>query len=194
MAKSKEVILGITASIAIYKSCDILRRLKGLGFCVRVVMTQEAEELIRPVVFQSLSGDKVYRGSLFTEPDACKLENNGLPSNRQSQEIEHVSLADQADLVLVAPATANIIAKIASGICDDLLSCVICATDAPVLIAPAMNEGMYRNKITQGNIKKLKSLGYRFVGPKRGKLACGNKGIGCLAEVETIIKEVKKIL
>ena len=117
-----------------------------------------------------------------------------MPSDRQSQEIEHVSLADQADLVLVAPATANIIAKIASGICDDLLSCIICATDAPVLIAPAMNERMYRNKITQGNIKKLKSLGYRFVGPKRGELACGKKGIGCLAEIEDIVGAARRLL
>jgi phosphopantothenoylcysteine decarboxylase / phosphopantothenate---cysteine ligase len=180
VAKSREIILGITAGIAIYKSCDILRRLKELGFCVRVVMTQEAEEMIRPVVFQGLCGGRVYRGSLFAEPDAW--------------EIEHVSLAERCDLVLVAPATANIIAKIACGICDDLLSCVICATDAPVLIAPAMNEGMYRNRITQGNIKKLQSLGYRFVGPKKGGLACGKTGIGCLADVEEIVKEVKQIL
>jgi phosphopantothenoylcysteine decarboxylase/phosphopantothenate--cysteine ligase len=142
-------------------------------------MTAEAEELIRPVVFQSLSGNRVYRG-LFSEPDAW--------------EIEHVSLAEKAGLVLVAPATANIIGKIASGICDDLLTCVVCATKVPVLIAPAMNENMYKNKIVQGNIKTLKSLGYRFIEPRIGKLACGKIGIGCLAEVETIIKEVKKNL
>ncbi|MFH0763370.1 MAG: flavoprotein [Candidatus Omnitrophota bacterium] len=180
MAKSKEVILGVTASIAIYKACDILRRLKELGFCVRVVMTQEAEELISPVVFQSLSGNKAYRGSLFAEADTWG--------------IEHVALADKADLVLVAPATANIIAKIASGICDDLLSCVICATDAPVLIAPAMNDRMYKNRITQGNIRKLESLGYSFIGPKSGELACGKRGIGCLAEVEDVVRAAKRLL
>lgn len=177
--KSKQIILGVTASIAIYKACEIIRRLKKEAFLVRVVMTAEAEELIRPIVFQSLTGNKVYQG-LFAEPDAW--------------EIEHVSLAGKADLVLIAPATANIIGKIASGICDDLLTCVVCATKAPVLICPAMNENMYQNKIVQGNIKKLKSLGYRFVGPIRGRLACGEIGVGCLAEVETIIKEVKKIL
>jgi len=95
-------------------------------------------------------------------------------------------------LILIAPATANIIAKIAAGTCDDLLTCIILATKAPVLIAPAMNENMYKNKITQENIAKLKRLGYRFIGPKEGRLACGDMGIGCLAEVEEIIKEVKK--
>lgn len=179
MGKTKNIILAVTAGIAIYKACDIVRRLKEQGFSVTVVMTPEAEELIKPIVFQSLSGSKVYRG-LFEETD--------------NWEIEHVSLADKADLILIAPATANIIGKIASGISDDLLTCVVCATKAPVLIAPAMNENMYRNKITQGNIKKLKSLGYKFVEPRRGRLACAKIGLGCLAEVETIIKEVKKNL
>lgn len=179
MGKTKNIILGVTAGIAIYKACDIVSRLKEQGFSVTVVMTPEAEELIKPIVFQSLSGSKVYCG-LFEETD--------------NWEIEHISLADKADLILIAPATANIIGKIASGISDDLLTCVVCATKAPVLIAPAMNEDMYRNKITQGNIKKLKSLGYKFVEPRRGRLACGKIGLGCLAEVEAIIKEVKKII
>lgn len=179
MAKQRNLILGVTASIAIYKACDIVRRLKGESLSVNVVMTAEAEGLIKPIVFASLSGNRVY-GGLFDTPEAW--------------EIEHVSLAERCDLVLVAPATANIIGKIASGICDDLLTCVICATKAPVLIAPAMNENMFKNKIVQGNIEKLKVLGYRFVEPRRGELACGKTGIGCLAEVETIIKEVKKYL
>ncbi|MDD5166837.1 MAG: flavoprotein [Candidatus Omnitrophica bacterium] len=175
--KEKNIILGVTASIAIYKSCELVRRLKEGGFSVSVVMTSEAEELIKPIVFQSLSGNKVYRG-LFDTPEAW--------------EIEHISLAEKAGLVLIAPATANIIGKIASGICDDLLTCVVSATKAPVLIAPAMNENMYKNKITQGNIKKLESLGYKFIAPREGRLACGKMGVGCLAEVETIIKEIKK--
>ncbi len=179
MVKGKNIILGVTASIAIYKACDIIRRLKSEGFSVTVILTREAEEFIKPVLFQTLSGNKVYRG-LFDEPVAW--------------EIEHISLAQKADLLLIAPATANIIAKIASGICDDLLTCVCCATRAPVLICPAMNENMYKNRITQDNIKKLKSLGYRFVGPIKGRLACGVVGMGCLAEVESIIKAVKKIL
>jgi phosphopantothenoylcysteine decarboxylase/phosphopantothenate--cysteine ligase len=179
VARKKNIILGVTASIAIYKACDIVRRLRDEGFSVTVAMTREAEELIKPIVFQSLSGNKVYRG-LFDEP--------------QAWEIEHISLAKQADLVLIAPATANIIAKISSGICDDLLTCVVCATKAPVLIAPAMNAQMYENKITQGNIQKLKSLGYRFIEPRRGRLACGETGIGCLAEVEDIVREAKRAL
>lgn len=179
MKNSKEIILGVTASIAIYKACELVRGLRKAGFSVTVAMTQEAEELIRPIVFQGLSGNKVYRG-LFDSPE--------------SWEIEHVALADKADLVLVAPATANIIAKVSAGICDDLLSCVICAAKAPVLFAPAMNEGMYLNKITQGNILRLKGLGYKFVEPRKGTLACGKEGMGCLAAVEEIVAAVKKIL
>jgi phosphopantothenoylcysteine decarboxylase/phosphopantothenate--cysteine ligase len=179
MPKKKNIILGVTASIAIYKACEIIRQLKGQGFLVTVVMTKEAEELIKPIVFASLSGNKVH-SELFRGP--------------QGWEIEHVSLAKSADLVLIAPATANIIGKIAAGICDDLLTCVVCAAKAPVLVCPAMNAQMYENKIVQGNIKKLKSSGYKFVGPREGRLACADVGIGCLAEVSEIIKEAKKIL
>lgn len=179
MAKNKNIILGVAASIAIYKACDIVRRLRGHNISVSVVMTKEAEELIKPIVFQSLSGNKVYRG-MFQEPEEW--------------EIEHIYLAEKADLILIAPATANIIGKIACGICDDLLTCVVCAAKAPVLIAPAMNENMFKNKITQENIQKLKRLGYRFIEPKIGRLACGKRGIGCLAEVDDIIKEVKQFL
>ncbi|MFA5156483.1 MAG: flavoprotein [Candidatus Omnitrophota bacterium] len=179
MPKTKNIILGVTASIAIYKACEILRRLKEAGFDVTVVMTKEAQELIKPVVFQALSGNKVYR-ELFGEPETW--------------EIEHISLADKAGLVLIAPATANIIAKISGGICDDLLTCVVAATKAKILICPAMNENMYLNKITQDNIKKLKGLGYKFVEPRQGNLACGKAGVGCLAEVDRVIKEAREIL
>ncbi len=176
----KNIILGVTASIAIYKACDLIRKLKASGFNVQVVMTKEAEELIKPIVFQSLSANRVYRGDIFEEQD--------------DWEIGHISLADKADLILIAPATANIIAKLASGICDDLLTCTVCASKAQVLIAPAMNENMYKNKITQSNIAKLKSCGYKFIAPVSGLLACGAKGIGCLADTESIVKQVKNIL
>ena len=176
--KEKNIILGVTASIAIYKACEIVRRLKAENFSVTVVMTEEAEEFIKPALFAHLSGNKVFRG-LFVEPG--------------NWEVEHVSLAQKAGLVLIAPATANIIGKIAAGICDDLLTCVVCASQAPVLICPAMNENMYKNRIVQDNIKKLKSLGFGFVEPKTGRLACGRVGKGCLAEVETIIQEVKQV-
>lgn len=174
----KNIVLGVSASIAIYKACDIVRLLKKQGFSVSVVMTDEAKELINPLVFQSLSANKVYSG-LFSQLD--------------NWEIEHIALADKADLVLIAPATANIIAKISYGICDDLLTCLVCATKAKVLICPAMNENMYKNKITQENINKLKSLGYKFIGPRQGELACGKVGTGCMSDVEEIVKEVKKI-
>ncbi|MDD5431619.1 MAG: flavoprotein [Candidatus Omnitrophica bacterium] len=178
MAAKKEIILGVTGSIAIYKACEIVRRLKEKSFSVNVVMTSSAQELIRPIVFSSLSGNKV-----------C----SGMFDAQETWEIEHVSLADKADLVLIAPATNNIIGKIASGICDDLLTCVVSATKAPVLICPAMNANMFNNKITQDNIKKLKSHGYKFVEPKKGKLVCGKVGVGCLAEIEQIIQAVENL-
>lgn len=176
----KNIILGVTASIAIYKSCGLIRRLRENGLVVHVVMTKEAQELIKPIVFQSLSGNRVYGSGMFDAPDTGY--------------IEHVSLAQKADLILIAPATANIIAKLAAGICDDLLSCTVCASKAKVLIAPAMNEQMYQNRITQSNIAKLKSCGYKFIPPSRGLLACGVAGVGCLAETADIVKEVKKLL
>lgn len=177
--KNKEIVLGVTASIAIYKACDLVRRIKEAGHSISVIQTKESEELIKPIVFQSLSGKKVYRG-LFDAPEAW--------------DIEHIALAKSADLILIAPATANIIAKIASGICDDLLTCVVAATKAPVLIAPAMNENMYKNRITQGNITRLQRLGYIFIEPRKGKLACGSVGAGCLADIENILKAIKKHL
>ena len=176
----KNIILGVTASIAIYKACELIRKFKECGFTVKVVMTKEAEELIKPIVFASLSGNRVCRAGIFDEPDTWR--------------IEHVSLAEEADLILIAPATANIIAKFAAGICDDLLTCTVCASKTRVLIAPAMNENMYNNKITQSNIAKLKSCGYKFIAPRKGVLACGKVGLGCLAEPEDIVKEVKKYL
>jgi len=181
MKKSeKNIILGVTASIAIYKSCGLIRRLRECGLAVHVVMTKEAQELIKPIVFQSLSGNRVYSGGIFDALDTW--------------DIEHVALAAKADLILIAPATANIIAKLAAGICDDLLSCTVCASKAKVLIAPAMNENMYQNKITQSNILKLTNYGYKFIAPAKGLLACGVVGVGCLAETAEIVKEVKKLL
>ena len=106
----------------------------------------------------------------------------------------HTALAEKADLVLIAPATANIISKLASGICDDILTCVVFATGAPVLIAPAMNEKMYRHKIVQENISKLKGIGYKFVGPIKGRLACGHEDMGHIADTKDIVTEVKRLL
>lgn len=175
----KEIILGVTASIASYKACDIIRDLKEEGYNVNVIMTEDAKEFIAPLSLASLSRNKVY-SEMFSDPAAW--------------DIEHISLADKADLILIAPATANIINKIACGLCDDLLTCTALAAKAPVLIAPAMNTNMYEHKITQENIAKLKRLGYHFIGPEKGKLATGKIGIGRLSAVEDIVKEVKRIL
>ena len=177
--KAKNIILGVTASIAIYKACEIARRLIKDNLCLGVVMTENATRLISPQVFSSLIGGRVYWDEF---------------ANSANWEIEHISLAKKADLVLIAPATANIIGKIANGIADDLLTTLIMAVRVPVLIAPAMNEDMHKNKIVQANIQRLKSLGYKFIGPKTGKLACGDVGVGHLAEVEEIVRTVKRSL
>jgi phosphopantothenoylcysteine decarboxylase/phosphopantothenate--cysteine ligase len=177
--KTKEIILGVTGSIAIYKACEIIRRLMKARFCLSIVMTRNAGKLISPRVFASLADGRVYWDESLP------------PIN---WEIDHISLAKKADLVLIAPATANIIGKIANGIADDLLTTTVMATRAPIVIAPSMNENMYKNKIVQANIKRLKDSGYKFIEPGIGDLACGDIGVGRLADVEIIVKAVKKQL
>ncbi|MBL7081073.1 MAG: hypothetical protein ISS44_00675 [Candidatus Omnitrophica bacterium] len=177
--KDKQIILGLTASIAIYKAAEIIQQLKKDNFSVNVIMTENARRLISPRLFATLSNNRTFYNE-FEDP--------------ADFDVEHISLAKKANLILLAPATANIIGKIAGGIADDLLTSTIIATKAPVLIAPAMNEDMYKNKIVQANIQKLKQLGYRFIGPRKGRLACGETGIGHLADVDEIIKQVKRFL
>lgn len=195
--KMKKIILGVSASIAIYKACEIVRQLMRDNLSVSVVMTEHAKRLISPQVFSSLSGGRVYPHTNYNTRENRAIGGGvywDIFADIGSWEIKHISLAKEADLVLIAPATANIIGKIASGIADDLLTTMVMAVRAPVLIAPAMNENMFKNKIVQGNIQKLKNLGYKFIEPKRGRLACGDIGVGHLAEVETIVKEVKRSL
>ena len=175
----KEIILGVTGSIASYKAADIVSQLKKQGYNITCVMTAEAKQFITPLTLQTLSRNKVIT-EMFELPDTW--------------DPVHTSLADKADLVLIAPATANIIGRLANGICDDILTCVAFATKAPVLIAPAMNENMYKHKIVQDNIARLKKLGYKFIGPIKGQLACGYEGMGCLSEPIDIAKEVKRLL
>ncbi len=179
-SKQKHVVLGVTGSIAAYKAADVVRRLQEAGFRVSVIMTKCAEQFITPLTLASLSGRKVYREMFDTEGTEWR--------------IDHVSLADEADLVLIAPATANAISKMACGLAEDLLTCTVLATKAPVLIAPAMNEGMYTNKIFQENCAKLKAHGVKFVDPIVGNLACGRKGKGHLADVETIVKAAQRLI
>lgn len=176
----KHVVIGVTGGVACYKALDLIRGLRRIGLSTEVVLTKEAEEFIRPILFQSVSGNKVVRGDLFEIPEEW--------------DVAHVSLADRAGLVLIMPATANIIGKIASGICDDMLTCAVCATSAPVLFVPAMNSGMYNNKIVQDNIAKLKKAGYYFTGPVKGRLACGSTGMGHIQDLEVIIKEARRLI
>lgn len=177
--KNPLVVLGVTGSIAAYKACEIISTLKKSSIDVEVILTKEGSKFVAPLTFQTLSQNKVLT-DMFEAPDEWN------PA--------HAALADRADAVLIAPATANIIGKLASGICDDMLSCTVFATKAPVVIAPAMNEKMYRHKIVQENIEKLKNLGYKFVGPIKGRLACGCTDIGHIAEVSEIAGEVKRLL
>ncbi|HOW35335.1 MAG TPA: flavoprotein [Candidatus Omnitrophota bacterium] len=179
-SKNKEILLGVTGSIAAYKACDILRRLRDRDLGVTVIMTKEAAQLVTPLTFASLSGRKVYI-EMFDQ-------------DTTSWEIDHVALAEKAEVLLIAPATANVIGKLANGIADDLLTCTAMATKAKILIAPAMNTGMYENIIVQENITKLKKLGIGFIDPVKGKLACGTTGAGHLADVETIVKTVEQAL
>jgi len=177
--KKKTILLGVTGSIAAYKACDIISLLKKEGFDVKVLLTKEAKEFVTALTMQTLSQNKIIT-DMFELPD----EWNPV----------HTSLAKEADLVMIAPATANIIAKIASGICDDILTCTVFATSAPIVIAPAMNEKMYKHTITQANIQKLKKVGYHFVGPIKGHLACGCEDIGHIADINDIVKEAKRLL
>jgi len=179
LKNKKNILLGVTGSIAAYKACDLIRAVQKLGISVTVVMTKQAKEFVTALTFQELSHNKVYQEMFEKDFDV---------------DIEHIALAEKPDLIVIAPATANIIGKIANGICDDLLSCIITATKKPVLIAPAMNENMYTNRIVQYNIQKLNSSGYKFVQPRKGELACGKVGWGCLAEIEEIVRQIKKFL
>ena len=175
----KKVVLGVTGSIAAYKACGILSCLKGLGADVFVVMTESATHFVTPLTLQTLSENKVHV-NLFNLLEEWKLE--------------HISLAERADLILIAPATANTIAKLVAGIADNLLTATVLATRAPVLIAPAMDETMYKNSSTQANIEKLKEKGFKFVGPDYGQLASGKVGLGRLANNEEILDCVKDML
>ena len=175
MSENKRVVIGVTGGIAVYKALDIISALKKKNIDVKVIMTDYAQKFVTPLAFQSLSQNMVIT-DMFAEPKAW--------------EIQHISLAQWADLMLIAPATANIIGKVANGISDDMLSTSIMATEAKVIFAPAMNTKMYENKIVQNNIKKLQEYGYEFIEPASGRLACGDIGKGKLADVNHIVERV----
>jgi len=179
MLKNKKIVLGVTGGIAAYKAAELVRELVRGGAEVFVVMTRSAQAFVTPLTFQTLSGNKVAT-DLF--------------SLVEESEIGHISLADRADILVIAPATANVIGKIAGGIADDLLTTVVMATKAPVLLAPAMNVHMWENPICRENIQKLSARGYHFVEPETGELACGYEGKGRLPEIPAIAEEIRALL
>ena len=175
----KKILLGVTASIAAYKSCDIINVLRRSGCEVKVAMSPDAKHFITPLTLQTLSSNEVMQ-DMFWPP--------------AKWDVAHIALAGWADLILIAPASADIIAKLACGSADCILSATILSAASKVLIAPAMNDKMYKHKAVQENIAKLKKYGYKFVGPKRGHLACGYEGMGHIADTEDIVKAVKKTI
>jgi phosphopantothenoylcysteine decarboxylase/phosphopantothenoylcysteine decarboxylase/phosphopantothenate--cysteine ligase len=175
----RNIVLGVTGSIAAYKAADLVSRLTKAGHEVHVVMTKDAQEFITPLTLQTLSREPV---------------TTDLYDEKADWHPGHIELADNADLLVVAPATANTIAKFANGIADDTLGAIHLATLAPVLIAPAMNGKMWKHPATQENVKKLTDRGVSFIGPEEGLLACGYEGIGRLWPVEGIEEEINRLL
>lgn len=179
MAEPKRIILGITGSIAAYKAADIASQLTKAGYSVTAVMTRDAQEFITPLTLQTLTRQPVV-GGLYDE--------------KQSWRPGHIKLADDADLILIAPATANTLAKLATGIADDALTAICLATRAPFLHAPAMNGKMWLHPATQRNCATLKEWGHHFIGPEEGMLACGYEGVGRLWPVDGIVARVRELL
>ncbi len=177
--KGRRILLGVTGGIAAYKAADLCSKLVQAGAEVTVVMTDSAQRFVAPLTFETLSRRPVYT-------DMWRPEGEFNPT--------HIALADWAEIVVVAPATANIIAKIVHGIADDLLSTVLLSVDAPVLVAPAMNKRMWENRVVQDNVRRLKELGHTLVEPGEGYLACGTVGVGRLAEVQDILNAIAERL
>ncbi|MGI6627550.1 MAG: bifunctional phosphopantothenoylcysteine decarboxylase/phosphopantothenate--cysteine ligase CoaBC [Bacillota bacterium] len=179
MLSGKNIIIGVTGGIAAYKAVEVVSRLRKLGADTHVIMTENAAKLVAPITFRTMSGNPVVT-QMFEEP--------------KSWNVEHIALAEAADLVVVCPATANVIGKIASGIADDFLTTTIMACTAPKLLCPAMNNNMYANPIVQENLARLRKLGYEVLEPEYGRLASGATGQGRLPEPEKIAIEVESIL
>jgi len=179
MSSGKNIVIGVAGGIAAYKAVDIVSRLKKAGYNVYVIMTKAATEFVTPLTFREISGNAVVT-DMWAEP--------------KTWNVQHIALASQADLFLIAPATANVIGKIANGIADDMLTTTVMATTAPVVLAPAMNTNMYLNPITQQNLAKLGSLGCHIIDPDSGMLACGVDGSGRLPEPAAIVERVISLL
>lgn len=178
--KGKHIVIGVTGSVAAYKSAELVSQLKQKGLDIYVVMTKNAMEFISPVTFRALTGNPVFY-EIF-------------PKENPFTATIHIGLSQWLDILLIVPATANIIGKLAHGIADDLLTTLVLSTKKPILIAPAMNEKMYLNKVVQNNIKILKGCGYHIIGPDTGFLACGYTGKGRLAGIEKIISKIQGLV
>ncbi len=183
MLTNKNILLGVSGGIAAYKVVDLASKLKSAGANVKTVMTENACRFVGPLSFEAVTGSTVFT-TMWTPPEEHK--------------IGHVALADWADIIVVAPASANIIAKIANGICDDLLSTVLCAgwsiaAEGKAIAAPAMNNKMWENPAVQRNIEAIKKAGFQLVGPAEGRLACGTTGIGRMSEPTEILEAIEKI-
>lgn len=179
MLTNKTIVLGVTGSIASYKAADLASKLTQAGAKVDIVMTDSATQFINPLTFRSITGRAVFTGMWDT---------------RSQSGVDHITLAETADIVVIAPATANVIAELAGGIAGDSLTCTVLATLAPVVIAPAMHTGMWRNSVTQENVAKLKSRNFTFIEPGYGYLASGCIGEGRLADIDTIVGTVRQVL
>lgn len=175
----REMIVAVCGGIAAYKVADLVSKLVQRGAGVTVAMTAEAQKFVAPLTFQALSARPV-------RTDRFELTDSSDP--------QHIALTERADLMVVAPATANLIAKVAHGLCDDLVSLMICAAACPVVFCPAMNNRMWGNPITRENVAKLGKLGYRFIGPEEGWLACRNTGAGRMSEPQKILEEISSLL
>ena len=178
MLVGKNILLGVTGGIAAYKAVEIVSRLRKAGAAVHVIMTEGATKFVAPLTFREISGNPVVH-TMWDEP--------------KTWNVEHIALAQWADCFVIAPATANMIGKIANGIADDMLSTVVMAATSPVMIAPAMNTNMYHNPITQQNISKLRHLGYHMIEPAAGMLACGIEGVGRLPEPVAVVEAIQSI-
>ena len=179
MGGVKKILLGVSGSISAYKALDLITEFREAGHEVHVVMTKDAHHFVTPLSLQSFAGTEIV-GDFFSVEGRLKPI--------------HIELAKKSDVVVIAPASADIIAKIAHGLADDVLSCTVLASTAPLVIAPAMNEKMYYKKITQENIEKLKKHGAVIVDPIQGHLVCMDQGMGHLAENQSIVQAVKRCL
>ncbi|MBN1622194.1 MAG: phosphopantothenoylcysteine decarboxylase [Endomicrobiales bacterium] len=176
--KKREILLGVCGGIAAYKVPELIRMLDAMNADVKCILTKNGSKFVTPLTLQTISGNKVYEGMF----------------NSHDFDVEHISLAKQADLLVIVPATADVISRLACGRAEDLLSSVALSTKSPILVCPSMNENMWLHPATKKNVDILNEYGYKFVFPEKGKLACGDEGMGRLADLNKIVDEIKKIL